>query len=405
LFSGSFFDWIAADLEKHLVTGPELPFDFMLGWVGYLGYELKAECGALGKHRSPHPDAAMLFADRAIAFDHVEQTVYLLALGAVGNEASAETWLRETTAVLEGLDGGRPEPAEPEPAPAASVAGLTLRVGRQRYLELIARAKLAIRAGETYEVCLTNMVTARGSLDPWRCYRQLRRDNPAPFSALLRWGSLSVLSCSPERFVSVRSDGVVESKPIKGTRPRSASPQEDERLARELSESPKDRAENLMIVDLVRNDLGTCAEVGSVHVVKLFDVETYPTVHQLVSTIRARLRPDRSAVDCVRSAFPGGSMTGAPKLRTMSIIDGLEEGPRGVYSGALGYFSLNGTADFSIVIRTLVLQAERISFGVGGAVIALSDPEAEFEETAVKAAPFLRLLGAEFPDRSPREGR
>jgi para-aminobenzoate synthetase len=243
------------------------------------------------------------------------------------------------------------------------------------------------------------MATADGKLDPWSAYRLLRRDNPAPFGALLRFGSLSVLGCSPERFIRVDSDRWVESKPIKGTRPRGASAPEDERLRLDLSRNPKDRAENLMIVDLVRNDLGICAEVGSVHVEKLFDVETYATVHQLVSTVRARLRPDRSAVDCVRSSFPGGSMTGAPKLRTMSIIDDLEDGPRGVYSGALGYFSLSGAADFSIVIRTLVVEPDRISFGVGGAIIALSDPGAEFEEIAVKGTPFLRLLGQEFPDR------
>ncbi len=394
---GAFFDWIEADLRDHRVAATGLPFDFALGWVGYLGYELKAECGAARAHRSPQPDAVMLFADRVIAFDHSEHTIYLLALSEEDDEA-AETWFRETAARLQQL---APEPLAAAPAPgvAAELGPLELRISRDRYLRLISACQRAIRAGETYEVCLTNLVSAAGALDPWSAYRLLRRDNPAPFGALLRFGSLSVLGCSPERFIRVDSDRWVESKPIKGTRPRGASAPEDERLRLDLSLSPKDRAENLMIVDLVRNDLGICAEVGSVHVEKLFDVETYATVHQLVSTVRARLRPDRSAVDCVRSAFPGGSMTGAPKLRTMSIIDDLEEGPRGVYSGALGYFSLCGAADFSIVIRTLVIDPDRISFGVGGAVIALSDPDAEFEETAVKATPILRLLAQEFPDR------
>jgi para-aminobenzoate synthetase len=165
-----------------------------------------------------------------------------------------------------------------------------------------------------------------------------------------------------------------------------------------LATSAKDRAENLMIVDLVRNDLGSVATLDGVRVATLFDVETHPTVHQLVSTVRAELRPDRSAVDCVRAAFPGGSMTGAPKLRTMSIIDRLEGGPRGVYSGALGYFSLTGAADLSIVIRTLVVEPDRVSYGVGGAIIALSTPDAELAETAVKAAPLLRLLNQDFPE-------
>jgi para-aminobenzoate synthetase len=395
----SFFDWIDADLRARRVLAPDLPFDFALGWVGYLGYELKAECGATPAHRSPHPDAGMVFADRAIAFDHTQGTVYLLALVGGDDREPAEGWFQETALRLAQLAAAEPQTAEPA-EPCAEVGQLELAIQPERYLELIAAAQQAIAAGETYEVCLTNALTADGSVDPWRAYRQLRRDNPAPFGALLRLGSLSVLGCSPERFVKVARDATVESKPIKGTRPRAASPVEDARLARELRESSKDRAENLMIVDLVRNDLGRCAEVGSVYVPLLFDVETYRSVHQLVSTVRARLRPDRSAVDCVRAAFPGGSMTGAPKLRTMAIIDDLEQRARGVYSGALGYFSLCGAADLAMVIRSLVVEPDRVSYGTGGAVIALSDPAAEFEETAVKATPILRLLDREFPGRS-----
>jgi len=395
---GSFFDWLESDLAAHRVGDIDLPFDFALGWVGYLGYELKAECGGNRTHRSHYPDANMLFADRAIGFDHVEQVVYLLALAEEDDDQEAQTWLQDTAARLAHL-GDECSAAAPTPMEGAELGPLQLRVDRRGYLEAISKCQELIAAGETYEVCLTNMVTAEGKLDPWRTYQMLRRDNPAPFSALLRLGSLSVLGCSPERFLRVGTDRLAESKPIKGTRPRGTSTTDDERLRRELHHSAKDRAENLMIVDLVRNDLGTCAEVGSVRVDKLFDVETYATVHQLVSTVRARLRPDVSAVECVRRCFPGGSMTGAPKLRTMQILDELEQGARGVYSGALGYFSLTGAADLAMVIRTLVVEPGGAQFGVGGAIIALSDSAAEFEELAVKAAPVLRVLGREFPER------
>ena len=256
-----------------------------------------------------------------------------------------------------------------------------------------------ITDGETYEVCLTNMLegTAAGetSLD---MYLRLREENRTPFGAFIRTRDAAILSTSPERFLRIDADGRVESKPIKGTRPRGATSEQDEALRAELAASVKDRSENLMIVDLVRHDLGRTAELGSVQVDTLFGIESYATVHQMVSTVSSRLAEDASPVASVRAAFPPGSMTGAPKLRTMTTIEELEAGPRGVYSGAVGYFSLGGAVDLSVVIRTLVVQGETLSYGVGGAIVALSDSEEEYEETVVKAAPVLRLLGGvEFP--------
>ncbi|MCW2717636.1 MAG: para-aminobenzoate synthetase [Pseudonocardiales bacterium] len=395
--TSGFYDWLDADLRSLAVELPELPFSFALGWVGYLGYELKAETGGARAHRSNDPDAAMVFADRAIVVDHATGIVHLLAMaeaGTPGDEAAARTWLRETWGRLENLPVDAPDIRQ-----AAEVSGdideLVLRHDRRRYLELIEDCQRAILAGETYEICLTNMVTGTGEIDPWQAYRYLRRESPAPFAAYLKMADLSVLSTSPERFLSISAEGAVESKPIKGTRPRGLTPEEDQALWDDLNTSEKDRAENLMIVDLVRNDLSVCAKPGSVQVPKIFDIESYATVHQLVSTVRAHLQEGVSAVDCIRAAFPGGSMTGAPKIRTMQIIDDLEAGPRGVYSGALGYLSLTGAADLSIVIRTSVVRGNEVKFGVGGAIIALSDPDGEFEETRVKARNMTRLLDCE----------
>ncbi|WP_269854163.1 aminodeoxychorismate synthase component I [Streptomyces sp. RPT161] len=397
LVTGDFLDWLDQDLRATDLATPDSlpPCGFALGWVGYLGYELKAQCGGRKAHRSSEPDAVMVFADRGVVVDHATGTTHLLALARPGTPGPARAWLDETAALLGGLTG---RTAVPVPRPAAPDA-VRLRHDRDRYLELIGIAQEEIAAGETYEVCLTNMVEVEAVADAWQSYRLLRQASPAPFGALLQFDGVSVLSTSPERFLSVTADGRAESRPIKGTRPRGATPERDAALRRELATDEKDHSENLMIVDLVRNDLGRCAETGSVEARDLFEVETYDTVHQLVSTVRARLRADRTAVDCVRAAFPGGSMTGAPKIRTMRIIDRLEEGPRGVYSGAIGYFSLTGAADLSIVIRTAVLTPGRIRYGTGGAIVALSDPEQEFEETAVKAAPLLALTGGEFPQR------
>lgn len=221
-----------------------------------------------------------------------------------------------------------------------------------------------------------------------RCI-SLRRDHPAPFATGLRLSGTEVLSTSPERFLRL-VDAHLEAKPIKGTRPRGHSPQEDQELARDLATSVKDQAENLMICDLLRNDLGRVAVPGSVQVPVLCGVESFATVHQLVSTITAEFLPGKTPVDALRVAFPGGSMTGAPKERSMEILRELEGEPRGIYSGAIGYVDAAGTMDFSIVIRTIVVEGGVATYGTGGAITRLSDPEEEWEEILVKAKPILK---------------
>lgn len=399
----TFFEYLDGQLrDRSVAPRADLPFAFCLGYVGYLGYELKADtCGQLA-HASSQADAAMVFADRALVFDHNEGCCYLLTLDdGTGLPEEDLRWLETTTAALTAFEEVTGEQPAPAPlVPAAADVDIRFRHDRTRYLQLIENCLSEIRSGESYEVCLTNVATVDGAIDPVAGYACLREISPTPYNALLRFPGLSVLSASPERFLRIGPGREVESKPIKGTRPRARDVGADDGLRRDLVDSEKDRAENLMIVDLVRNDLSRVCVPGSVHVPKLFDVETYAPVHQLVSTVRGTLREDVSAVDCVRAAFPGGSMTGAPKVRTLEIIDKLEDGPRGVYSGAIGYFSLSGTADFSIVIRTMVATSEQVTFGVGGAIVALSDPEDEFEETMVKALTMRRCLSVT-ADRSP----
>ncbi|MGL5859394.1 MAG: aminodeoxychorismate synthase component I [Angustibacter sp.] len=411
-----FFDYLEEQLASRAVPTPDgLPFDFNLGYVGYLGYELKGETGARMAHRAPEPDAAMVFADRLVAVDHVAGETYLLALNVPGAQADALAWLNDTadvvTAVSTGTNAVSRIRAATNNATTNSASGngtgevgavapvsrwldmnspQAHRIAQPRhdhdaYLKRIHECFYEIEHGESYEVCLTNEIRLEAEVDPLTTYSHLRRISPVPYGAFLDFPGVSVLSASPERFLSIGVDRVAEAKPIKGTRPRGRTPREDAALKADLLSHEKDQAENLMIVDLIRNDLNLACQIGSVHVPRLFDVETYAPVHQLVSTIRGTLRPEQSPVACVRAAFPGGSMTGAPKLRTMEIIDRLEDGPRGVYSGSIGWFGLSGAVDLNIVIRTLVVTEDTVRFGVGGAIIALSDAEEEFAETAVKS--------------------
>jgi para-aminobenzoate synthetase len=389
---------------------PELPFAFDCGFVGYLGYELKSECGHPSPKSSPHPDAALIFSDRLIAFDHHEEATYLLCLHKLGEEEAAEKWISATAAHLtdsSAASAGAPgESRRTLPAvvrrdsPGAPPTAPHLSRSRDQYLDDIETCLDHLLKGDSYEICLTNQIQMELDVDPLDLYLALRQANPAPFAAYLRFANQAVLSSSPERFLRVTREGEAEARPIKGTSRRGSTAEEDEALAAALAADEKNRAENLMIVDLLRNDLGQVCEVGSVEVPEMMAVESYETVHQLVSSVRGRLRPGATAADAVRSCFPPGSMTGAPKRRTTEILDALEGAPRGVYSGAIGWFGLGGAADLAVAIRTIVLAGGHATVGAGGAIVLDSDPEREYEEMLLKAAAPLRAVDPEFDPAS-----
>ncbi|MEA2363635.1 MAG: para-aminobenzoate synthetase [Thermoleophilaceae bacterium] len=388
----SIFDYLSREMKRLRYLSDDLPFDFNCGFVGYFGYELKADCEGDLPHQSTMPDAAFIFADRLIAFDHYEKCVYLLCVTEPTSEDEGRRWISETAARLDALPPL--EPVEREPSAGGGLAEFYLSRSHQQYLDDIARVKQYLTDGESYEVCLTNKVRTEIAPEPLPLYRTLRHINPAPFSSYLRFGEATVVSSSPERFLSIGRDRWVEAKPIKGTTARGADRAEDLRLAEELRTSEKNRAENLMITDLLRNDLGVVCDIGTVHVPHLMAIESFETVHQLVSTVRGRLRDDVEPPDGIRACFPGGSMTGAPKKRTMEIIDELEGEARGVYSGAIGYLGLSGGCDLNIVIRTIVMDGETTTIGCGGAIVMQSDAEDEYQEILLKASALINALAA-----------
>ncbi|MGW5384843.1 aminodeoxychorismate synthase component I [Nocardia sp. NPDC003963] len=392
---GTILDYLAEALRTRNTALPvELPFDFAGGYVGYLGYEVKADCGGTAAHRAPAPDAQWIFADRMVVVDHLAGRTYLLGLAGKSGGDAAREWLGTTAAILETL----PTWSNPPPITGGhDTTGLDEHLvrGRTRYLRDIADCQGALRAGESYEITLTDQLAFPAVTSGLDVYRTLRRANPAPYSAYLRFDELEIACSSPERFLKIDRDRVVETKPIKGTARRDPDPIVDDRLRRALTEDPKTRAENVMIVDLLRNDLGRVCEIGSVRVRELLVTETYSTLHQLVSTVRGTLRADTGVVDCLRACFPGGSMTGAPKIRTMEIIDTLETRARGVYSGTIGFLGLGGTADLNIVIRTAVRYGGSWQIGAGGAIVLDSVAAAEYEEMLLKAAAVYRALATE----------
>jgi para-aminobenzoate synthetase len=382
----SILDDLAPRLRSEIDNSPPCPF--VGGWVGWFGYELGREFGGATRGTSSLPDVVLQPVDRFIAFDHHHGRMYAVCVTTVGDEPAAHRWLAEIEGELRRPSG---TPARSD-GQADRIVRFRLDRDRDTYIRDIERCLDWIYAGESYQICLTNSIRTRLEIDALDLYRVLRTVNPAPFAAYFSWPGGAVLSASPERFLQVDKYGNVEAKPIKGTIKRDADPDVDKTLALELANSDKDRSENVMIVDLLRNDLSRVCRPGSVIVPKLCAVESYATVHQLVSTVQGRLDQDKTVIDLIRASFPGGSMTGAPKTRTLEFIDRLERRARGVYSGALGWVGYNGAADLSIVIRTIVKAGQDISFGVGGGIVAQSTPEGEFDEMLLKAKASIRAV-------------
>ncbi|WP_159572792.1 anthranilate synthase component I family protein [Curtobacterium sp. 18060] len=411
---------VLADL---LARTPQLPepivgCGFALGWVGFLGYELGRESGGPDRTADGYADADLRFVDRAVVVDHTGGAWALTLVADAEPAASAQNraWLETVT--------GAPSPADVADAATGLPAGVSSAVGRTSRADherAVDACRAEIREGNAFQVCLTTSFSVPGGdrearvgpgTDPHLSdphlsdYLRMRASDPVPFGAYLRLGPLRVASRSPERFLRIAADRTVLAEPIKGTRRRLADAAADAAVRDELAVSAKDRAENVMIVDLLRNDLLRTAIPGSVHVERLCAVETYASVHQMVSTIGAVLPSGTSPADVVRAAFPPGSMTGAPKISAMAIADRLEGAPRGVYSGTIGYFSASGAVDLSVVIRTLVtvvdasgggvdpVEVRSRTLGAGGAVTWSSVASDEADEVVTKTRSVLGAVGA-----------
>ncbi len=393
---GTIFEALRAEVSEHSVDTGD---GFRLGWVGWLGYGLRAQTigetatWPSGQRRSGHrrsgqrpgedplgqnPDAALLFLDGVLAFDHGTHMMRALALDAA---TLAE--------LVDSVSNVRPFP---QARPSLERPAVTWADTDDKYLAMIAECQAAIMEGEAYQLCLTTEVRVDIHPDPFLTYLALRESSPSHHGSYFRIGDVVVLSASPEQFLAISPDGTIESKPIKGTRPRGATPLTDDALAKELLESEKERAENLMIVDLMRNDISRVSAVGTVTVPSLLAVETYAHVHQLVSTVRGTLARGFDAMDAVAACFPAGSMTGVPKRRATEILDRLESRPRGIYAGAFGYFSLDGRIDLAMIIRCIVLDADGAAIGTGGGITSLSVPSEELAEVKLKAAALLAVL-------------
>ncbi len=382
---GDPFELLRALLKEHRQAEAG-PFPLAPGGaVGYLAYDLFPHIEAIRPTVEDDlgmPDLFLGFYDAVAAFDHREGTAALAFTDLGHGRTALEAWQALPRELPE-----RIPPPPPEVPPSALRSNFT----REAYCRAIDRAKEYIAAGHIYQANLSQRFHVPFRGDPLGFYCRLRATSPAPFGACLFPDGFAVFSNSPERYLRIEG-AHIETRPIKGTRPRGRTPEEDRRLAEELRRSVKDRAEHVMIVDLERNDLGRVCLYHTVHVPEFEVIESYANVHHMVSTVAGRVHPAKDVVDCIRNSFPGGSITGAPKVRAMEIIDELEPTARGVYCGSIGYIDFSGRVDLNIAIRTAVLRGGRLYFQVGGGIVADSDPEEEYEETLTKAQSFLKAV-------------
>ncbi len=381
---GDPFDVVRAHLWNERVEGGgDCPFQ--TGAIGYFGYDLGRRLERLPEiaaDRERVPEMLLGIYDWAVVADHKHRETVLVG------RPCANLSEREFADVLRTLRAPAPRPA---PATCRVTRAPVSNMDKRGYFERFRKIKDYIRAGDCYQVNLAQKFTLGIECDPWRIYRRLHGINPAPFSAYLDFGDLQVISISPERFLRLAA-GRVETRPVKGTRPRRADPTADAREIEALRTSAKDRAENLMIVDLLRNDVGKTCVPGSVTVARLFAVESFANVHHMVSVVAGDLAPGLDALHLLKGCFPGGSITGAPKLRAMQIIEELEPDRRGVYCGSIGYLSRHGDVDLSIAIRTALHRRGEITFFGGGGIVADSEAEIEYQETLDKVSSMMRLF-------------
>jgi len=379
--------------EKNMA---EIPFAG--GAVGYFGYDLAGfleTLPAISTDDLNLPDSYFMFVNAGIIYDQWSKKKYIFSIDLSFQYPEwSEKTASDFVAVIEKKvrDKEKNKCSEKDLLNSDIRGRVTNVVSKRKYIDMIEKAKEYIRIGDVYEVNLSHRMEIESGIEPWQIYRRINSVNPTPFAAYLQFGDLKIISASPERFLKIE-DSKLESRPIKGTRRRGETPQEDENLKNDLISSEKEKAENLMIVDLVRNDFGRVCRFGTVGVKELMAVEAYSGVFQMVSTIEGEISEDKDMFDCIKACFPGGSMTGAPKIRAMEIIEELETVKRGIYSGSLGYLSFSGEADLNIIIRTLIAAKEKLYLQVGGAIVADSEPEKEYEETWQKAMPVLEAVG------------
>ncbi|MCX7746029.1 MAG: aminodeoxychorismate synthase component I [Clostridia bacterium] len=399
-------DFLRKLLKQYPCDANPYNLPFTSGCIGYLSYELCSLIENLPQSREEHtediPDIFFCFYNSAIIIDHTQHCLFIsVSAAGMSDFSKKEPYLREQMQRLKNIvdessssyTGLKDIKTKGEAVLEKTKLPMS-NFSKESYCEMVLKAKQYIRNGDIYQVNLSQQFKTKTYKNALDLFKKLRHFSPAPFSAFLNFESLQVLSSSPERFIRIKGHSI-ETRPIKGTRPRGKTTSEDNLLKEELLNSEKDRAELTMIVDLERNDLGKVCRIGTVEVEKLFELESYATVHHLVSTVKGELKEGKDVIDCIKATFPGGSITGAPKIRAMEIIHELEPVKRNIYTGSIGYIGFNGDTDLNIAIRTLIMKGEEVSYNVGGGIVWDSDPEKEYQETLHKGKAMLKVLSEE----------